>query len=315
MNLLVSLRYLVELERHRHFGRAAEAAHITQPALSNAVRALEEEFAVAIVKRGRAFVGFTDEGEKVLTTARRMLQERELLQQELQSSASQPRGNLVIGAVPSVIPVAARFAATLNTRHPEISPVVRSMSSVEIEMGIENLTLDIGLGYINRAHEPGIKLAAHAQYSEHYFLLRRAKKSTHGALTFGAPISWKQASTHPMCLLTTDMFNRTIVDAAFAEAGVKCVPVIETNSMLAVALTVQASSVCAIVPGALVGAVRSNGEFEALPLIEPEIRTPIGFMSRATGVFASRTLNAALELARDEAWLTAIAQHAGLLKP
>ena len=56
MNLLSSLRYLVALNEHRHFGRAAKACHITQPALSNALRALEAEFHVVIVKRDRNFV-------------------------------------------------------------------------------------------------------------------------------------------------------------------------------------------------------------------------------------------------------------------
>ena len=40
MNLLEAMRYLAALEHHRHFGRAAQACHITQPALSNALRAL-----------------------------------------------------------------------------------------------------------------------------------------------------------------------------------------------------------------------------------------------------------------------------------
>ena len=48
MNLLDAMRYLAALAQHRHFGRAAEACHITQPALSNAVRALEQEFGVTI---------------------------------------------------------------------------------------------------------------------------------------------------------------------------------------------------------------------------------------------------------------------------
>ena len=43
MNLLDALRYLTALEQHRHFGRAAQACHITQPALSNALRALEAD--------------------------------------------------------------------------------------------------------------------------------------------------------------------------------------------------------------------------------------------------------------------------------
>jgi DNA-binding transcriptional LysR family regulator len=92
MNLLASLRYLVALHEHRHFGRAAQACHITQPALSNALRALEEEFGAVIVKRGRTFGGFTPEGERVLQSARVMLHEREVLQQDLDSRGGRPQG-------------------------------------------------------------------------------------------------------------------------------------------------------------------------------------------------------------------------------
>ena len=44
MNLLASLRYLAALDEHKHFARAARSCHITQPALPNALRALEAEF-------------------------------------------------------------------------------------------------------------------------------------------------------------------------------------------------------------------------------------------------------------------------------
>ena len=54
MNLLASLRYLISLDKHRHFARAAEACNVTQPALSNALRTLEREFGVVIVKRSRS---------------------------------------------------------------------------------------------------------------------------------------------------------------------------------------------------------------------------------------------------------------------
>jgi DNA-binding transcriptional LysR family regulator len=83
MNLLASMRYLVALSEHRHFGRAALACHITQPALSNAMRALEQEFKVVIIQRGRTYAGLTPEGERVLATAQRMLFEHRVLEQEL----------------------------------------------------------------------------------------------------------------------------------------------------------------------------------------------------------------------------------------
>lgn len=139
MNLFVSLKYLVALADHQHFGRAALACCVTQPALFNALRALEESFGAAIGKRGRSFAGFTTEGERILVSARRILREHELLQQDLHSGVDHPRGHLLIGAVPTAMPISARFAAMLQDRHPGIVPTVRSMSSVDLETGLESL--------------------------------------------------------------------------------------------------------------------------------------------------------------------------------
>jgi DNA-binding transcriptional LysR family regulator len=313
MNLLASLRYLVALDEHKHFGRAALACHITQPALSNALRALEQEFGTTIINRGRVFVGLTPEGERVLATAQRMMHERELLQQDLRGVASQPVGNIVIGAVPTAVPIAARFAAMLQAKHPGIMPTVLSMTSDEIENGLEKLSLDVGLGYTDRLKSKSVRLRSLAQYTEHYFLVQKsAKPNPSHRLTIGANMSWKQAASQPLCLLTTDMHNRTIVDAAFAEAGVTVQPIIETNSLLALALSVVAGEVCTILPGAMLDTVRGYAELEALPLEGPVIATPIGFMMPQS-LRTSHTQQAAVALAQDEAWLKHAAEHSGLL--
>lgn len=313
MNLLGSLKYLVALDEHRHFGRAAQACHITQPALSNALRAIEEEFGCAIVSRGRAFVGFTPEGQRVLASARRMLQERELLSQDLQSGAGNPSGSLRIGVVPTAVPIAARFAAMLQARYPAIAPAVLSLSSPEIETGLENLALDLGLGYTDRLHQLGLRLGTLPQYVEHYFLVRRAAVAHASELQFGPAIGWAQAGTLPMCLLTPEMHNRTLVDKAFAAAGVSVKPVIETNSILTLALSVLVGEVCSVLPGALVGVVRGYRELEALPLMEPQVLTPVGFIVQA-GDRPSRTLEAAIGLARDALWLAHAAANSGVLR-
>lgn len=310
MNLLASLRYLVALHEHKHFGRAAQACHITQPALSNALRALEEEFDTAIVRRGRTFEGLTPEGERVLLAARRMLHEQELLAQDLKSAQGRPAGSLVIGAVPTAMPVAARFVASLHARHPGIEPVLRSLSSQEIETGLDTLAIDLGLGYSDRLPSLGHKLNALAQYNEQYFLLRKAPKGHRGAMRLGKPISWTAAAMLPLCLLSPEMHNRAIVDAAFTRAGVQVKPVIETNSMSTLSLSVLTGAVCTILPGAHVGSIRSWAGVEALPIVDPVVSTPIAFMT-VPGERTSRTLAAALELARDPDWLAALATHAG----
>jgi DNA-binding transcriptional LysR family regulator len=314
MNLLVSMRYLVALDEHQHFARAAQACFVTQPALSNAIRALEEEYGAVLVKRSRTFAGFTPEGQRMLASARRLLHEQELLAQDFKSSQGKPAGTLALGAVPSAEPIAARFAAMLQARHPGIRPVVRIMSSPDIEAGLENLSLDLGLGFTDRPR-PATFLAL-PQYAEHYFWVSKADTptslKTQTSLHIGQPMTWQEAAQSALCLMTPEMHNRRIVDAAFAKAGTTVTPVMETSSVLTLALSLMSGSVSCIMPGALVGAFRAHAELQARSLVSPELHTPVGFMALKTER-TPRTLDAALTLAQDAAWLRHAAAHSGLL--
>ena len=313
MNLLEAMRYLSALEQHRHFRRAAQACHITQPALSNALRALESEFGVTIVRRGRQYEGLTSEGSKVLAAAHRMLHEREMLRQELHALEQRPGGNIVIGTVPTATPIAARFAALLRARHPGITPALRSLSSLEIESGIENLSLDLAFGYGARAGARSSRIEVQAQYDERYFLLRRRAVPAPAGRRIGTPIGWADAAAQPLCMLTPEMHNRAIVDAAFAAAGATVRPVIETNAVLSLVLSVLAGDVCSVLPGALVAVALQYPELEALPLIDSVVVTPIGLLL-PSGTLRSLAQQAAIQLATDAEWLAHAAAHSGSLQ-
>jgi len=309
MNLLAAMRYLVALDKHRHFGRAAQACHITQPALSNALRALEDEFGVAIIQRSRTYGGLTPEGQAVLDAARRMLREVELLSQELASTAESPRGPLRMAAVPTAAPLLTVFAAMLREQHPGIVPTVLEMSSPDIEAQLEDLSLDLALGYLERLDGSGSRFRSWPQAHERYYLLRRRTGKLGKTLHFGSPIKWSDAGTYPLCQLTPDMHNRAIIDAALASAGISASPAIVTNSLLAVVLAVSVGDVCAILPGDMVAAVRGKAELEALPLMAPEIRTPIGFIARGDDR-PSRAAQAALRLMSSAGWAAALQRYA-----
>ena len=315
MNLIDAYRYLAALERHRHFGRAADACHITQPALSNALRALESHLGVVIVRRSRQFEGFTPEGQDVLAVAHRILREQETLVQDLASSAGQARGRLVIGTVPTALPIAARFAAWLVRHHPGIAPQLRSMSSQDIESGLDDLSLDIGLGFAERVQgRSSVQLTP--QYEEHHHLLWRraevlaaaateAPTAAAPALVLGPPIAWAQAVERPLCLLTPEMHHRALLERVFAGLGLRVRPVLETDSVLALVVAVQAGPLAAVMPGALVATVAPAPGLHVSPLTQPDLRTPIAFMTSAR-VRPSRALEAALALAGRADWL----QHA-----
>lgn len=314
MNLLDAMRYLAALEQHRHFGRAAQACHITQPALSNALRSLESSLGVPIVRRGRQFEGLTPEGERVLDSARRMLHEQERLTQDLASFIGRPRGRLQIGVVPTALPVAMRLAARLRERADGIQPVVRSLSSQAIEAGLENLTLDLALGYTDRAEVAQRRLTVLAQYTERYYLVER--DLVERDLDDAAPDTtcrWSDAAARALVLLTPEMHNRAIVDRALQSAGTRVSAAIETDNVLALLqplLDDGPAGLAAILPGALVATLRSVPGLRVRALVEPMVDTPIGLLS-ASHVQPTPALAAALALAEEPDWLADLAARTG----
>ena len=81
--VLRQLEYLVALAREKHFGRAADACHVSQPTLSAAIRLLEDDLGAPIVERGHRYVGLTPQGQVALEHAHRILAEVENLRRGL----------------------------------------------------------------------------------------------------------------------------------------------------------------------------------------------------------------------------------------
>src|ERR1041384_120184 len=100
MNLR-DLEYLVAVADQRHFGKAAEACHVSQPTLSMQIRKLEEELGVPLLERTNKQVIVTPVGEKVLARAREALREAEAIR-EIAKTAHDPfAGELKLGAFPT----------------------------------------------------------------------------------------------------------------------------------------------------------------------------------------------------------------------
>lgn len=314
MNLLTSMRYLVALNEHRHFARAAQACHITQPALSNALKALEDEFGAVIVRRGRVFGGLTPEGEQVLATALSMLRAEESLRQDLSAATGQLKGHLRMAAVPTAMPMLTRFAALLRQQHPGITPMVLSMSSLEIDSGLEDLTLDLALGYGDRLSSTGRRLERNTritiwpQYQEHYFLLSPATES-HSQ----KPMKWAQAARLPLCLLTPDMHNRLIVDQSFKAAGCEVEAAMETNSVLSLMQAVTEGGMHSVLPGALVATLPDAVQLRVRPLVGPKVQTAIAFLTTPQEQ-ATRAQQAAMALVQSGQWMQQCVRFAGAVR-
>src|SRR5258708_1498059 len=134
MNLpdLRQLRYFTALAERLHFGRAAEALHISQPPLSRAIRALEEQLGVPLFARTRRRVELTPQGARLLEAARRVTGQLERTVHELRTMSAGAQARLRIGFVSladyGVLP---GLLKAYKSAQPEVRLALREMLSPE----------------------------------------------------------------------------------------------------------------------------------------------------------------------------------------
>lgn len=270
--IIKQLVYLDALARERHFRRAAEACHISQPTLSAAISQLENELGVLIVERGRQFKGLTREGEIVLAHARRVLTETVVLKETIAEMREGLSGRLRLGAIPTALPMITHLTAPFSTRFPAVSLMVLSLNSQEIQSRIDNFEIDVGLTYLD--NEPLERVISKPIYQEAYVLLTREDSP----LAAQDTVSWREAARLSLCLLTTDMQNRRIIDGIFRSVGQMPVPKIETNSIFNLCSHAGIPGISSIVSRQLIEFFGLPAGIKALPLIEPEARRTIGLI-------------------------------------
>lgn len=267
------LKYLSALARERHFARAAEACHVSQPTLSAGIRKLEEELGVALVLRGHRFEGLTAEGGRVLQWAQRMLRDYDGLRQDLSDIGEGLTGTLRIGAVPAALPSVTMLTEPFALRYPRVHIHIKAMTSLAIQRGLDDFEIDAGVTYLD--NEPLSGVRASPLYRESYLLVGA------GAEALGAreTATWSQAASIPLCLLSADMQNRRIIDAALAEAGVAVSARIETDSFVGILAHLRSGRWASILPRAYLDLLGPTSGLSALPLIEPERSETVGLVT------------------------------------
>ncbi len=266
------LTYLVALVREEHFGRAARACHVSQPTLSSGIRRLESEVGFPIVRRSQRYEGLTPEGERVLEWARRILADVAGLDDELDALRGGLSGRLRIGAIPTSLPSLSLLTTPLCAAHPGITAAISSLNSRQIERGLHEFELDVGVTYLDS--EPLIGVRTQPLYEERYVLLTAETPELAGR----AELTWAEAATFPLCLLTGDMQNRRIVDSIFHEAGAEPQPTVETNSISTLFAHVRDGPWSSVMSHAWLHVFDVPAGMTALPLVAPETTRTIGLV-------------------------------------
>jgi len=101
---LTEMRYIIAVARERHFSRAAQSCHVSQPTLSVAVKKLEQELGVTLFERGKNEATLTPVGEKIVAQSQRVLEEAESIRLIADAGRDQLSAPLRFGAIYTIGP-------------------------------------------------------------------------------------------------------------------------------------------------------------------------------------------------------------------
>lgn len=153
----VQLEYVVALDNFRHFATAAERCFVTQPTLSMQVQKLEEELGVKIFDRSKQPVIPTEAGTAIIEQARRILAEKNVINEIAQSKKGMMVGELRIGIIPTLAPyLLPLFVQSFNKKYPQVKLVVNEMMTEYIVTRLREGRIDVGI-LVTPLQEKGIR--------------------------------------------------------------------------------------------------------------------------------------------------------------
>lgn len=292
------LAYLVALDREGHFGRAAQSSHVTQPSLSNAIRQLESELGVPLVRRSRQrFGGLTPEGRRVVAWAQQILADCDALKQSLTEAKEALHGHLRIGVIPTAEPIVASITAPFLARHPGVTVSTLSRTADKIARALTEHDIEAGISYTEMTAGKGLR--ALPLYVERYALvgapaLMPRRKGT---------ATWREAAARPLVLLTRNMHNRVLIDRLFVAAQAVPSVLAETDTLIGVLSHVRSGKWASVVPLSLGQLVP---DLARLPLTDPDAGNQVGLFYVSRSPIAP-IVSALLAVTREADWTAVIA--------
>jgi LysR family transcriptional regulator, hydrogen peroxide-inducible genes activator len=143
---LRDLEYLVAVAEHRHFGRAAEACHVSQPTLSTQIKKLERSLGVELFERNPRHVLLTAVGEGIVEHARAALREAANIRDIARLTSDPEAGSLRIGLFPTLGPyLLPHVIPKIHRRFPDLELLLVEEKTEVVLERLRNGELDVGI--------------------------------------------------------------------------------------------------------------------------------------------------------------------------
>lgn len=270
------LRYFLAVADALHFTKAAEGLHVSQPALSAQVKQLEQEVGVPLFDRLGRSVHLTRAGMIFREHARRALREMELAQATIAQEEGLQRGQLTVGVVQTVNAyLVPEIVARFSTKYPLVSLKLDELSGPDIEAGVENGALDMGIGFVPVTSE---RIENQPLFEEDFVLIA----SPGHRLARRRQLSLSALAEESLILLPDIFCTRRLLNASFERVGAQPKIIVEMNSIEGILATVRTSKLATVLPRLSLGGGRNNG-LRGIPLKNPTPRRGVGLLWKKGG--------------------------------
>jgi LysR family hydrogen peroxide-inducible transcriptional activator len=279
---LRQLHYFDALAAHSHFGRAAAACAITQPALSMQIKQLEEALGAVLIERGARQVRLTKFGEEAALRVRDILRAVDELGDFARASRDRLAGRLRIGMIPTVAPyLLPTIIGNLTRMHPEVDVHVREALTSKLIQELSEGRLDTAIVALP-VSEPS--LTEVALFAENFLLVRPSEDEA-------TPVPSSEALCEMRLLLLEE--GHCFRDQALSFCNARSSPpreVLDASSLSTLVQMVSAGMGVTLIPEMAVAVETRSAAVSVARFKDPQPSRTIGMIWRKTSPLAGQLL-------------------------
>jgi LysR family hydrogen peroxide-inducible transcriptional activator len=287
---LRQLRYFDALTRHGHFGRAAEACAISQPALSMQIKEMERALGGMLLERGARQVALTRFGEEITERVRDILRSVDELGDFARASRDRLAGRLRIGMIPTIAPyLLPKIIGNLSRLHPELDIQVRETLTPRLIQELSEGRLDTAIVALP-VSEPSLTEAA--LFSENFLLVRPRKDE-------GTPVPSRESLREMRLLLLEEghcFRDQALSFCKSQSSGSREVPkeipreMLDANSLSTLVQMVSAGIGVTLIPEMAVAVETRSAAVSVARFKNPQPSRTIGMVWRKTSPLARQLM-------------------------
>ncbi|MFP3372403.1 transcriptional regulator CynR [Pseudomonas sp. SIMBA_068] len=281
------IQYFIAVANHRSFTRAAAALHVSQPALSQQVRQLEESLGTTLFDRSGRTTRLTDAGEVYLRYAKRAAQELQEAKRAIDDLGDLSRGSLRVGVTPTFTSyLVGPLVEAFHGRYPNITLVVREIAQEAMEELLLADEVDVGIAFDNGHH---LDLEAQALLVETLALVVGKQHP----LATTASIGLEALNSESLILLSAEFATREQIDSYCRQHNIRPHVQVEANTISALIEVVSRTTLSTLLPATI---AQAHEQLVAIELDQQRLQRTAVLMQRRGG-YQTAAARAFVELA------------------